>query len=384
MFKEADTDGSSTLDIDEFHSLAKSHHLWKKHLSKDQTDVAAPAAENVVAAVETETSTENAVHGNHAKFFTNHDLDGSGTLNLGEFIQAYQKTHPNASTADFEAMFKEADTDGSGDLDLDEWHRAKNNHKWKNHLSGNNGDATAKLFKNHDLDGNGSLNLGEFIPAYQTIDPNASKADIEAMFKEADTDGSSTLDIDEFHSLAKSHHLWKKHLSKDQTDVAAPAAENVVAAVETETSTENAVHGNHAKFFTNHDLDGSGTLNLGEFIQAYQKTHPNASTADFEAMFKEADTDGSGDLDLDEWHRAKNNHNWKNHLSGSNGDAQMLNYNAETINHKSRFILFSVGFLSAVMIGYLVRFWQVKMSNKVEKAVSEGGVELTPSKSQIT
>lgn len=73
-----------------------------------------------------------------------------------------------------------------------------------------------------------------------------------------------------------------------------------VAAVEAEASAEKAGTGSHGKFFKNHDLDGSGSLSLDEFTQAYQKIDPDASKADVEAMFKEADVDGNGALDVDE------------------------------------------------------------------------------------
>ncbi|KAL3915701.1 MAG: hypothetical protein SGILL_005522, partial [Bacillariaceae sp.] len=49
------------------------------------------------------------------------DLDGNGTIDLDEFIDAYTQVKPGLSTAEITKLFREADLDGNGVLDFEEF-----------------------------------------------------------------------------------------------------------------------------------------------------------------------------------------------------------------------------------------------------------------------
>lgn len=54
------------------------------------------------------------------EIFHSTDTDGSGSIDLEEFIEAYKKINPDVDQVQLEAIFEEADIDGNGELDLEE------------------------------------------------------------------------------------------------------------------------------------------------------------------------------------------------------------------------------------------------------------------------
>ena len=56
----------------------------------------------------------------NVEIFSQIDTDGSGSLDLDEFTEAYKKINPDVSMIQLEAMFQESDIDGNGTLDLEE------------------------------------------------------------------------------------------------------------------------------------------------------------------------------------------------------------------------------------------------------------------------
>jgi Ca2+-binding EF-hand superfamily protein len=55
--------------------------------------------------------------------FDRFDTDGSGELDLDEFIQAYKQLKPDITESQLVTMFAEADLDDSGTLDFDEFNQ---------------------------------------------------------------------------------------------------------------------------------------------------------------------------------------------------------------------------------------------------------------------
>ena len=60
------------------------------------------------------------------EIFDRFDEDGSGKLDLKEFIEAYKQLKPNVVDSQLEAIFNEADLDGGGTIDFDEFSNMAN------------------------------------------------------------------------------------------------------------------------------------------------------------------------------------------------------------------------------------------------------------------
>lgn len=58
--------------------------------------------------------------------FNEMDADGSGLIDLEEFILAYNRVHEGLSRDEIELIFREADVDGSGELDYEEFELVMN------------------------------------------------------------------------------------------------------------------------------------------------------------------------------------------------------------------------------------------------------------------
>jgi hypothetical protein len=75
------------------------------------------SVENIVAELSTEKSGLDKLR----KIFNEIDEDGSGEVDIDEFITGFQKTDPTMSADAARKLFEEADDDGSGFLDFDEF-----------------------------------------------------------------------------------------------------------------------------------------------------------------------------------------------------------------------------------------------------------------------
>lgn len=104
--------------------MAKSHHLWKKHVggegSGEGGSVATEASSATGSPEMFSENTDNIEHRHRTSWFKSIDVDGSGSLSLEEIAAEYRKFDPDASEDEIDDMFREADADGSGELSLDE------------------------------------------------------------------------------------------------------------------------------------------------------------------------------------------------------------------------------------------------------------------------
>lgn len=77
------------------------------------------AEEAILASMIAEKQKSSQVH----QIFAEIDKDGSGSIDLEEFVVAYNRVHEGLSRSDIELIFREADVDGSGELDFKEFER---------------------------------------------------------------------------------------------------------------------------------------------------------------------------------------------------------------------------------------------------------------------
>jgi hypothetical protein len=79
-------------------------------------------------AVLTEMIAENQKSSQLHHIFKEMDADGSGSIDLEEFVEAYSRIHEGIAKEDIEMIFHEADVDGSGELDFEEFEATMNLH----------------------------------------------------------------------------------------------------------------------------------------------------------------------------------------------------------------------------------------------------------------
>lgn len=223
--------------------------------------------------------------GDHHAVFDALDLDGDGTLDLQDFLKAYEDRNidSGASMAQIEGAFNAADLDGSGALDLDEFHTlAKNNHAWwKNHNNGGapgSGNAGGNHAGNNGSSGAGAGHAG------------------------GDHAGNS-------HNNNGDHASKNNHVGNGGNHGNSHSG-------------QKQSNGEHAPLFHGLDANGSGGLDLSEFASAYkEKIDPDANGQKIGEAFNGADVDGNGAIDLDEFHAlARSEHGWwKGHNGGNHG-----------------------------------------------------------------
>ena len=75
------------------------------------------AEEAILASMIAEKQKSSKIH----QIFTEIDKDGSGTIDLEEFVLAYNQVHGGLTTEEIELIFREADVDSNGELDYKEF-----------------------------------------------------------------------------------------------------------------------------------------------------------------------------------------------------------------------------------------------------------------------
>jgi Ca2+-binding EF-hand superfamily protein len=158
------------------------------------------------------------------------------------------------------------------------------------------------LFSQYDTDGSGDLSREEFVQAVRTdlaIDADTlSDGELAKLFKAVDCDSSGSVDVTELME-------WLFG-PKDQK-----ARETSRGIAQVKRRFKKAAAGSEAcekigwgHIFTKHDKDGSGELEMDEFMQAVRTecglSRSLISDAHFQEMFDVIDSDGSRSIDSEE------------------------------------------------------------------------------------
>ena len=302
-----------------------------------QRSMAEPAAEPPPAEAEDEEDVANAEAeedfavgmANAAVDYQAHDTDGDHKLDFDEFCALVRDRESGDHTEEeLRARFEQLDADGSGQVDLHEYVR----YSLRDALS-RSSSRVIDLFKQWDDDGSGEIEKGEFRKAIKAMGFNffANDAEIDLVFDDFDIDKSGRLDYKELNKQLRvgagslkdplmqpgavglgrtgvKHKLRRKDSSEKLKGTKLRnvhidlASDKSVQEQLRDILTANAVR--VVDLFREWDEDGDGTVSRKEFGKALRAMGVAAEKADYDALFDTFDADKSGVLEYSELNRA--------------------------------------------------------------------------------
>ena len=253
-----------------------------------------------------------------------HDADGDQKLDFGEFCALVR----DRETGDFTeeelmARFKQLDADGSGKVDLHEYVR------WSlRDALGRSSSRVIDLFKQWDDDGSGEIDKKEFRRAIKSMgfDFFANDSEIDTVFDEFDIDKGGTINYKELNKMlrvqmqldpklqagavaiqtgtAGKHKLRRRDPTQKTSKLGAVELDESLPVQEQlrELLTKNAVR--VIDLFREWDEDGSGTVDKKEFRKALQALGVKADKEELNTLFDTLDTDKGGTLEYGEINKA--------------------------------------------------------------------------------
>ena len=220
--------------------------------------------------------------------------------------------NPDGTSAEFDMAEAEAMAEEDWDADVARFSGSSHIMVWLDAIRSKFREASARivmeygfsvLFGRLDTDGSGELDLEEFQSAIRTelgiSAQDITDADVTKIFQAVDDDGSGAIDAKEFV-----YWLCGDESEKAKLALMASPRSNPVRDKLKKMSEERSQASGWEYIFEKYDFDGSGELELGEFIEAVRgecKLSPNEiSNNDIEELFGVIDADESGAIDAPE------------------------------------------------------------------------------------
>jgi len=125
------------------------------------------------------------------------DTDGGGTVSKSEFREVCLAMGMTPTEEELESMLNELDADGSGDVDLGEFLAAMT--EKLNDPEGE--EIIADAFNTFDADGSGALSYAEVKDVLLHMGEEMSDEQITELIKVVDTDGDGEVSLEEFISV---------------------------------------------------------------------------------------------------------------------------------------------------------------------------------------
>ena len=255
----------------------------------------------------------------NAQDYEAHDADQDNKLDFGEFCSLVrQREDVDFSDEDLRVRFEELDSDGSGKVDLSEYIRFS----LRDALSRSSA-RVMDLFRQWDDDDSGEIDRKEFRQAVRALgfDFFDDVSEIDKVFDEFDLDGSGKLEYKELNKMLRHGAAIKlsaemqvggageiatassnKHKLRKATErkrgsalpVSALLAANAEQSVQEqlqEILTKNAVR--VIDLFREWDEDGNGSVSRKEFRMAIAALGYDAPHSEIDAVFDGFDEDGA-------------------------------------------------------------------------------------------
>uniref|UniRef100_A0A8D0G5Q7 Calglandulin n=1 Tax=Sphenodon punctatus TaxID=8508 RepID=A0A8D0G5Q7_SPHPU len=122
------------------------------------------------------------------------DKDGNGSVSTEELGTVMRSLGQNPTEAELKDMIHEVDTDGSGTIDLPEFLSMMA----RTIRCSNSEEAIRKAFQVFDRDGNGFVSAAELRHVMTKLGEKLSEEEVNEMIKEADVDGDGQVNYEEF------------------------------------------------------------------------------------------------------------------------------------------------------------------------------------------
>ena len=241
-----------------------------------------------------------------AEAFAGADGDRNRKLTFDEFKGMHDDTtDPEA----LQQWFEQIDSDGSGTIDMAEYIRAS--------LLGAIHEAHVRavdLFKAWDADGSHRIDRREFYRGLRGLGFDCRKDDVDLLFSEL-SKGQGEISLKDLTSFISGELVERSksrlresasqeagaaismHFQVDESSNAPPVRDQIAATLSANLQKVSTL-------FRNWDVDQSGTIDRKEFRMGMRALGVRASKLDLDASFDSFDLDGSGKLEQREFIRA--------------------------------------------------------------------------------
>merc|ERR1719410_2824126 len=235
--------------------------------------------------------------------FRQFDIDGDGKISKQEVAQGMKKSGRDFTMEDIETLFVLADKDGDGQIDFAEFATI---------MIPTAPERISKLRKKFDTNNDGAVDAAELAAAFKKMDTNNDGAidsrelstglknsgvcltdqEIETIFAIADIDGDGQISQAEFGSLLGVEGA----VGKPAAAASGVNPANVVAKFRALCKTIDEVRAAFKRF----DVDGDGNISRTELEQGMSRTG-QFSQQESKVVFDMADIDGNGTIDIGEF-----------------------------------------------------------------------------------
>ena len=267
---------------------------------------------------------ENFEAGMHraARDYEAHDVDQDNKLDFGEFCAMVRsREEGNFTEEELQERFNELDLDGSGKVDMSEYLRFSLREALHRSSS-----RVMDLFRQWDEDGSGTIDKKEFRRAIQALgfDFFDEVSEIDKVFDEFDMDGGGTIDYKELNKMLRkqakiadnlklgaagdeylkpSTNKYKLRKGKAKGGSVLPSSIKLKpqAGKPIMMQLQEMLNANSVRvidLFREWDEDGSGTVSKKEFRKAIAALGYDAPKPDVDGLFSKFDEDGSGEISL--------------------------------------------------------------------------------------
>jgi len=225
-FQKADSDGSGQIDVTELKGIlqATGFHLTPQELEEFATQVDEDGSGEInmhefLPVYKEMVNNRNGDHGVLDKFheeFNKADSDGSGQIDVAELKGILQATGFHLTPKELEATIARADEDGSGEISMheflpiyEEMVNAKNDKAgfWQTYvrpeITKDILDQVAAAFKMADSDDSGQISVPELKGILQSTGFNLTPKELAVFIVRADEDGSGEINMVEFLPIYK-------------------------------------------------------------------------------------------------------------------------------------------------------------------------------------
>ncbi|XP_040583260.1 calmodulin-A [Lepeophtheirus salmonis] len=129
--------------------------------------------------------------------FNLYDDDSDGVITTSQLGKILHYLGQNPTEAELQDLYLSMDTDGSGTIDLPEFIQSMAKRLARNNFE----DEITEAFKVFDKDGNGLISSNELKCVMSNIGEILKDDEVEALIKEADVDGDGSINYAEFFTL---------------------------------------------------------------------------------------------------------------------------------------------------------------------------------------
>lgn len=227
--------------------------------------------------------------------FATFDSDGDGSISLDELSVAYRMLGYDLSPQLLREMVRIADIDGDGSINFSEFLgmilEQQNSSRLRSAqrtppLTAEQVARYRDAFSSFDIDGDGTITVQELGTAMRLLGHNLSEAELRAMVRSADRDGSGTLDFGEFITF----------ITRDQPQ---QQQHQQPVSVSVNLSQDQVLQ--YTNTFLIMDGDGDGGIDARELASAMRLLGKPLTVAEAQSLINEYDLDGSGTLNLVEY-----------------------------------------------------------------------------------